>query len=108
MANGGVVFVDDILNPEWPGVIEGVGAFLKTNVLDRVILPVDKGANTQVYLAAAADTNGDRSKVGGLFFDRMRSVKPTEAASDPPPPSRRGMPFAAAEPFSWSVALLCR
>lgn len=60
----------------------GVGAFLKENVLDKVILTVDKGANTQVYLAAAADSNGDRSKVGGLFFDKMKAVKPTDAASD--------------------------
>ena len=61
----------------------GVGGFLKANVLDRVILTVDKGANTQVYLAAAADTGGDRSKVGGLFFDAMKAVKPTETSSDP-------------------------
>ena len=48
-----------------------------------MILPVASGANTQVYLAAAADTGGDRTKVGGLFFDNMRAVKPTEAAQDP-------------------------
>lgn len=61
----------------------GVGAFLKSNVLDRVILTVDKGANTQIYLAAAADTGGDRTRVGGLFFDKMKEVKATDAASDP-------------------------
>ena len=58
------------------------GAFLKSKLLDRVVLTVDKGANTQVYLAAAADTGGDRTKVGGLFFDNMKAVKPTEAAVD--------------------------
>ena len=62
---------------------EGAAAWLKENLLDRVILTVDKGANTQVYLAAAADAGGDRAKVpGGLFFDRMKAVKPTDAASD--------------------------
>ena len=30
VTNGGVVFVDDIFNPEWPGVIEGVAAYLHT------------------------------------------------------------------------------
>ena len=30
LANGGVVFVDDVFNPEWPGVVEGVGAFLQS------------------------------------------------------------------------------
>merc|ERR1711871_1620572 len=48
----------------------GVGAFLKTNVLDKAILTVDKGANTQVYLAAAADSSGDRTKRGGIYFDK--------------------------------------
>ena len=75
-----------------PGVVQtdlaryitgGIGAFLKENVLDKAVLTVDRGANTQVYLAAAADTGGDRTKRGGLFFDDMRAVKPTEAAQDP-------------------------
>ena len=61
-----------------------MGAFLKENVLDRVILTVDRGANTQVYLAAAADAGGDRSRrPSGLFYDNMKAVKPTDAASDP-------------------------
>ena len=29
LVNGGVVFVDDVFNPEWPGVVEGVPAFLR-------------------------------------------------------------------------------
>ena len=29
LVNGGVVFVDDVFNPEWPGVVEGVAAFLR-------------------------------------------------------------------------------
>jgi len=60
----------------------GVGAFLKANVLDKAVLTVDRGANTQVYLAAAADTAGDRSRRGGLYFDDMKAVKPNEAATD--------------------------
>lgn len=79
----GGVAADDLHPTQGVAPPTGVGAFLKTNVLDRVILTVDKGANTQVYLAAAADTGGDRTKVSGLFFDAMKPVKPTEAASDP-------------------------
>jgi len=60
----------------------GVGAFLKSNVLDKAILTVDKGANTQVFLAAAADSGGDRAKRGGVYFDKMKAVKPNEAAVD--------------------------
>ena len=36
----------------------------------------------QVYLAAAADSGGDRTKRGGLYFDDMKAVKPTEASQD--------------------------
>ena len=60
----------------------GIAAFLKENVLDKALLTVDRGANTQVYLAAAADSGGDRTKRGGLFFDDMKAVKPSEAAQD--------------------------
>ena len=77
---GGVEATD--LHPTDVPPPTGVGAFLKANVLDKAILTVDKGANTQVYLAAAADTGGDRTQRGGLFFDNMKAVKPTDAASD--------------------------
>lgn len=60
----------------------GVGKFLKEGLLDKVVIPVDIGANTQVYLAAASDTNGDRTSRGGLFFDKMKSVAAADAASD--------------------------
>lgn len=60
----------------------GFGAFLKENVLDKAILTVDRGANTQVYLAAAADSGGDRTRRGGLYFDDMKAVKPTDASQD--------------------------
>jgi len=60
----------------------GVGKFFKANLLDKVVLPVERGANTQVYLASAADTGGDRTRRGGLYFDAMKAVAPTDAASD--------------------------
>lgn len=60
----------------------GLGAFFKENVLDKALLTVDRGANTQVYLAAAADTDGDRTRRGGLYFDDMKAVKPAEASQD--------------------------
>jgi len=77
---GGVEAAD--LHPTDVPPPTGVGAFLKSNVLDKAILTVDKGANTQVFLAAAADSGGDRAKRGGVYFDRMRAVKPNEAAVD--------------------------
>lgn len=37
----------------------------------------------QVYLAAAADTGGDRKRATSLYFDdHMKAVKPNEAATD--------------------------
>jgi len=60
----------------------GVGKFFKANLLDKVVLPVERGANTQVYLASATDTGGDRTRRGGLYFDAMKAVAPTDAASD--------------------------
>lgn len=64
------------------------GAFLK-KALDAVILPVPQGANTQVFLSAAADSGGDRAaQPAGLFFDAMKVVKANDAATDPQLASR--------------------
>jgi NAD(P)-dependent dehydrogenase (short-subunit alcohol dehydrogenase family) len=61
----------------------GVARFLKVNVLDKLILPVQKGANTQVFLAAAADTSGDLAKrTPGVYYDVMKPVSPTDASVD--------------------------
>ena len=60
----------------------GVSKVLKESVLDKVVLPVAKGANTQVYLAASAD-NADGAiarKTDGFYFDVMRPAKPTSTA----------------------------
>jgi len=61
----------------------GVGKVLKETLLDPFVLPVAKGANTQVYLAASADSNGDRTTTTGLYFDSMKAVTPAEASTDP-------------------------
>jgi len=60
------------------------GALLKKAV-DAVVLPVPQGANTQVFLSAAADVGGDLTAApGGLFFnDLMKPVAANAAASDP-------------------------
>ena len=60
----------------------GAGKFFKEKVLDSVVLPIDRGANTQVYLAAAADAGGDLTKRGGLYFDVMAPAKANAAATD--------------------------
>lgn len=49
----------------------------------KVIKTVPEGANTQVFLAAAADSNGDLTKDGGKYFDEMKAVKPAAFTDDP-------------------------
>lgn len=60
---------------------KGVGALLK-KALDAVVLPVEKGANTQVYLAAAAEAGGDLASTPALYYDDMKATAPNGAASD--------------------------
>lgn len=50
--------------------------------LAKVTLPVDRGANTQVFLAAAADSGGDLSKDGGMYFDNMKATAPADFTQD--------------------------
>jgi len=62
----------------------GISKALKEGVLDKVVLPVAKGANTQVFLAAAAD-NADGAlakRTDGFYFDVMKPAKPTDVATD--------------------------
>ena len=44
------------------------------------IVPI-QGANTQVFLAAGADSNGDLSKQTALYFDVMKPAKTNAAVS---------------------------
>lgn len=43
---------------------------------------VEEGANTHVYLAAAADSNGDLTKDGGKYFENMKAVAPADFTND--------------------------
>jgi NAD(P)-dependent dehydrogenase (short-subunit alcohol dehydrogenase family) len=61
----------------------GLGKVVKESLLDKVVIPVEVGANTQVFLAAAADNGGDRARKPKLYFDKMKAVKPNDAAADP-------------------------
>ena len=61
----------------------GLGKMLKESVLDRVLLPINRGANTQVYLAAATDTGGDLAAKRALYFDAMAPAQASNAATDP-------------------------
>jgi len=61
----------------------GVGKLFKESLLDKVVAPIDEGANTHVFLAAAADAGGDRSRKPGLYYARMKAVKSGEVAADP-------------------------
>lgn len=60
-------------------------ALFAAKALSIFVLPVDKGANTQVYLAANADTGVglDFARNGGLYFDSMRPSEPNKLAFDP-------------------------
>ena len=60
---GGVGAEDTRLSETNKAPSGGLGGFLKKG-LDSVIQPVDKGANTQVFLAAAQDSGGDRTARG--------------------------------------------
>ena len=63
----------------------GVAKALKEGVLDKMVLPVAQGANTQVFLAAAADNAaGEVSKrTDSIYWADSRPVKPSEAAAQP-------------------------
>jgi len=55
------------------------------SALNFVILPVDRGANTQVFLAANSDNAldpNDFSAHGGLYYDNMRPVTPSPVTQD--------------------------
>jgi len=79
----GGVSAEDTRVSETAAAPTGVGKFLKEKLLDKVVIPVEVGANTQVFLAAAADAGGDRTAKPKLYFDNMKAVKPNEAAADP-------------------------
>jgi len=48
----------------------------------KTIKSVEEGANTQVFLAAAADSGGDFAKDGGKYFDEMKVSKPADFTND--------------------------
>jgi len=43
---------------------------------------VERGANTQVWLAAGADNNGQYDKSGGLFFQNLQPLPPNPVVND--------------------------
>ena len=46
------------------------------------VWPVERGANTQVWLAAAADSGGVLAADGGRYFDDMREASPNPLCAD--------------------------
>jgi NAD(P)-dependent dehydrogenase (short-subunit alcohol dehydrogenase family) len=63
----------------------GLGKAFKEGLLDKVVLPIERGANTQVFLSSGGDSGGDlAAKPKALYFDdSMTPAKPNDAASDP-------------------------
>eukprot|EP00746_Dinoflagellata_sp_MGD_P075181 gnl/MRDRNA2_/MRDRNA2_30278_c0_seq1.p1 gnl/MRDRNA2_/MRDRNA2_30278_c0~~gnl/MRDRNA2_/MRDRNA2_30278_c0_seq1.p1 ORF type:complete len:471 (-),score=104.46 gnl/MRDRNA2_/MRDRNA2_30278_c0_seq1:247-1659(-) len=70
-AENGVPLVDtaQAMNPLQKVVLQGVA---------KLILPVEQGANTQIFLAAGADGNGELTKNGGEYFVDMKVAKPLD------------------------------
>ncbi|KAJ8601370.1 hypothetical protein CTAYLR_005022 [Chrysophaeum taylorii] len=68
--------------------VASAGPFLEffLKALSFAVLPVDRGANTQVFLAANADNApnpDDFSLHGGLYYDSMKPTKPNDITRDP-------------------------
>ncbi len=72
----------DVRPSESTSTPTGFGKLLQ-GALNAVILPIDRGANTQVYLAAAADTGGNYAAKTALYFDAMKPAIANQAATDP-------------------------
>ena len=51
-------------------------------VLANVLIPVEYGANTQVWLAAGADAQGDLSAGGGRFYDKRAATPASTFTND--------------------------
>jgi hypothetical protein len=51
-------------------------------VLANVLIPVEYGANTQVWLAAGADAQGDLSAGGGTFYDKRAATPASTFTND--------------------------
>jgi GT2 family glycosyltransferase/glycosyltransferase involved in cell wall biosynthesis/SAM-dependent methyltransferase len=49
LSEGGIVIVNDFLNPDWPGVIEGVMTYFKSNGVSQDLVPFCYGDN-KLYL----------------------------------------------------------
>lgn len=61
----------------------GFALSLKEKLLDPFIQPIPKGANTQVYLAAAGDANGSlATKPASVFYDQMQPGQASPPAMD--------------------------
>eukprot|EP00747_Dinoflagellata_sp_TGD_P206784 gnl/TRDRNA2_/TRDRNA2_80443_c0_seq1.p1 gnl/TRDRNA2_/TRDRNA2_80443_c0~~gnl/TRDRNA2_/TRDRNA2_80443_c0_seq1.p1 ORF type:complete len:505 (+),score=92.52 gnl/TRDRNA2_/TRDRNA2_80443_c0_seq1:75-1589(+) len=63
---------------------EGMNPFSKFLIqsFSKVELTVEQGANTQIFLAAGADNNGDLTKGGGKYFVDMKVGKPIPLTSN--------------------------
>ena len=80
----GGVDAGDVRLSETTEAPTGVAKALKEGVLDRLILPVEKGASTQVFLAAAADNPAGElaRRTEGVYWADEQPAKPTAAATD--------------------------
>ncbi len=78
---GGVDAGDQRMS-ESVGKTEGVAKFAE-GLVDSLIQPPRKGANTQVFLAAATDTGGDVARRAAPYYEKFAPSSPKESATDP-------------------------
>jgi len=80
---GGVAAEDTRLSETTPPPT-GAAAFLKASLLDPFVIPVELGANTEVFLASGSDSGGSLAKQTATYYDdKMKIGKANEAATDP-------------------------
>lgn len=63
----------DSMNPLAKAALKGLSA---------LVLTVEKGANTQVFLAVGADAGGNLARDGGLYFNDMKVATPESFTQD--------------------------
>ena len=64
----GGVSAEDLRMSETSEAPTGLSKTLKSIFLDPIVVPVEKGASEQTWLAAAYDTMGDRTRSSKLYF----------------------------------------
>jgi len=77
VAEGGIVVVDDFLNPAWPGVIEAVVRYLDGTGGPPRLRPLGYGDN-KFYLTTPGHADAYLAAIAGPLRPQLRAFKPVE------------------------------